>query len=72
MEKNHVREYLSRPGIHKSNIREGIHPQFLRELADAIERKVNVIPIFRKGNEEDPRAIDCSASVPLRASRGIN
>lgn len=70
MEKNHVRKYLSRPDIHKSNIYEGIHPQFLREFADVIERKVNFIPIFRQGNEEDPGAIDCSASVPLRAFRG--
>lgn len=58
VEKNHVREYLSKPGIHKSIIHEGIQPQLLRELADVIERKVNVIPIFRQGKKEDPGAMD--------------
>lgn len=54
VEKNHVREYLSKPDIHKFIIYEGIHPQFLRELADVIDRKVNAIPVFRQGMEENP------------------
>ncbi|RMC07022.1 hypothetical protein DUI87_16475 [Hirundo rustica rustica] len=63
VEKNHVREYLSKPDIHKSIIHEGIHPQFLRELADLIERKVNVIPVFSQGKEEYPGAIDSEMTV---------
>lgn len=62
VEKNHVREYLSKPDIHKSIVHEGIHPQLLRELDDDIERKVNVILIFRQGKKEDSGATDWSAS----------
>lgn len=70
--KESYRDYLSKPDIHKFIIHEGMNPQFLRELAIVFERKVNVIPIFRLGEEEDPGAIDWSALVPLKVFNEIN
>lgn len=71
-EKNHVREYLRESDIHKSIIHDGIHPQFLRELVDVIEREGNAIPVFRQGKEDDSGAIDWSALVPLKVFKEIN
>jgi len=38
-----VREYLVKPGLHKSMGPEGMHPHMLREQADAIMRPLLII-----------------------------
>jgi len=43
VEKDQVREYLSKLDIHKSMRPNGMHPQVLRKLADVIARPHSII-----------------------------
>lgn len=43
VEEDQVREYLSKPNIHKSMGPDGMHPKMLRELADGIMRQLPIV-----------------------------
>ncbi|CAM4632151.1 unnamed protein product [Lepidochelys olivacea] len=84
-----VWDYLEKLDVHKSMGPDVLHPRVLKELADVIAiifenswrsrevpddwKKANVVPIFKKGKEEDPgnyRPVSLT-SIPGKIMEGV-